>query len=223
MTFKIQVETIISTKRNRIFWWIKNDSVVQTKPFKLGFRFTNIDDKPTKGFTIKDIIFRSAGGQDIVQTIDESFYINALNPCVSTEIWVDELGTYMHGLANINMRLAADDPSDNIETYQKDPFTKKISKYRIINQWLDFLHVTSSAENTQNTNNSLLVFLTYLMTIVVIANFFLFLKYQIKPKIDEYNKNKFEAINYCRNNPDGEWPKATGGMFKCSEVLEIAK
>lgn len=223
MTLKIQIEAIISTKRNRIFWWIKSDSIIQTKTFELGFRFTNIGDEPIKGFTIKNIQFRSAEGQNIIHGIDKSFHIDTLNPGVSTEISVDKFGTYMYGLAQVNSEFVADDPSSTIETYQKDPFTGQISKYKIPNQWLDFLYVTSNSEDIQNSNNSLLVALTYLITIIVVANFYLFYKYQVLPKIAEQSKIKFEATNYCKNNPDGEWPNAYGGTLKCSEVLKISK
>lgn len=183
MILKIQIEPIISTQKSKVFWWMKNDSIIQTKPFELNLRITNIGDEPIRGFTIKNIQFRSAGGQNIIHSVDKSFHINTLNPDASTEIRADKFGTYMHGLAQIDIDLVPDDASNTIETYQKDPFTKGVAKYKFSNKWLDFLYVLSKTEDTQNSTNSLLVFLTYLMVIVIIANLYLFIKFQVLPEI----------------------------------------
>lgn len=222
MIFKIQIEPIISTESKTIGLF-KNGPIIQAVPFKLGFKITNITKEPIRGFILKNILFKSAEGQDIEHRINKSFHIDTLNPSAKTEIWVDRFGTYMHGLAQIWMDVVPDSATDTIKTYQKDLFTEEVTESGSLNHWLDFLYVMSSMENIQNRNNSLMLFFTTLMTLIIIFNFYFFYKFQISPIINEQKKNEYEAIIHCEDNPDGVWSKAAGGEFKCSEVLEILK
>ena len=46
MILKIQIEPIISTTKSRLLWFGKDNSIIQTKPFKLGLKVTNIGNEP---------------------------------------------------------------------------------------------------------------------------------------------------------------------------------
>ena len=129
MQHRIQIEFI--SRRKGIFQFLQGD-IVQSEPFKYGFRFTNIGNNPTKRIQVSEIKWGPAGGPNIIAEVAKSYCLDVLNPREKKEIWVETSGTYAHGLHKVQLRIKSEVDEDKIQTVQKDPFSEEISDYGII-------------------------------------------------------------------------------------------
>lgn len=211
MEHKLQIEFIHSTK-GKIFFGKKN--IVQTKVFKFGVKIKNIGKNPSSSATIKNIVIKSADGKDISETITKTFHVDTINPGKEVEIWVEEMGTYMHGLANIQLIIQPDN-NDTIKTFQKNPFTKEVEEDRI-NAWINFFYIYSKNENSQSVNNTLLIWLTSFMAITMILNLYFVYQSQVLPIIHERERSIKKIDDFC-NSPGAQ----SIGNINCAEYLEL--
>jgi hypothetical protein len=224
MEHKLQIEFICFTKRklpliDKISLTRKK-LLIQTRPFKFGFKIKNIGDTPLGGATLQKIRLLSASGQNITETVDGTFHIDTINPKEEREIWIGEMGTYMHGLSSVHMQTVPDNHGDTIKTFQKNQFTGQVTEYNIINSWLDFFYIYSETEYNQDRANGLLIMTALFTTIVMLINFYYVFKFQIYPEIYAQRKADYEAKQSCQNNPQGDVLLKTGGWIKCSEYMK---
>ncbi len=220
MEHKLQIEFIHSKNRLLPKFLRRYSQIIQTKPFDIGLRLKNTGNVPIQGITIKNIQWRSADGKDMLSWVDNSFHFDTLNPREEKEIWADKMGTYVHGLCTISLLVISDNPEDTIQTYQIDPFTKRPSPCRDKNNWVDFFFIRSKSEYEQTLTNRLLVIYTAIGLGIAMATLY-YIKIQTEPIFNTKEKNQADAQEYCRSNPTGKWPKASGGYFTCDEVFRI--
>ena len=216
MQHRIQVEFI--SRRKGIFRFTQGD-IVQTEPFKYGFRFTNIGDNPTKKIQVSEIKWGSAGGPNIIAEVAQSYCLDVLNPRERKEIWVETTGTYAHGLHKVQLRIKSEVDEDKVQTAQKDPFSGEISDYGI-NVWMNFFFIYSKTESEQRSGNLIMQWFALMATIIAFANFYYFMVYQIVPAINNQKRNNQSATEDCKSNPGAAVRLTDGTDMKCSEFIK---
>lgn len=214
----MQHRILIEFLSRRRFWFTK-DEIVQSEPFKYGFRFTNIGNNPTKKALVRNIKWGSAGGQDILAIVNQSYNLDTLNPGETKDIWVETTGTYSHGLQKINLHIKTDNEEDTIMTCQKDPFSKEISDCKI-NGWLNFFFIYSKTEYEQGVANKLMMLLAFLAAIMTATSFYYFMSYQIVPEIAKRKGVERSVAERCKADPNEVIPMMDGTYKKCLELLK---
>lgn len=199
--------------------WFTKDEIIQSEPFKYGFRFTNIGNNPTKKALVRNIKWGSAGGQDILAIVNQSYNLNTLNPGETKDIWVETTGTYSHGLQKVNLYIKTDNEEDTIMTCQKDPFSEEISDCKL-NEWLNFFFIYSKTENDQRVGNGLMIWLASVTTIMTAMSLYYFMSYQIAPEIAKQRGAERRATELCKNIPNESIMMADGTYMECSEYLK---
>lgn len=221
MESKIQIEFITNTKGNKI---------IQTIPFEVGLKITNIDNKPFPGATISSIWIKSASGQNIGEKIDKEFSVPSINPNQSVVVNLGKTGTYMFGLAQIQINLLSAEKDKAIATYQRNQFTGEIQRYQI-NSWIDFFYIRSIDEYTRDNTNNVLGRITIVMAVMTVAQVYLawgqfqYAKIESIPAQINQARAKEKVREFCKENPTsqytGQFSIESGKELNCVEFMKI--
>lgn len=183
--------------------FLQNNKVVQTKPFKIDIKITNIDNQPFLGATIKNIQIQSSDNQSLVEPIEKDFHINEINPSQSIIIEMGMVGTYMYGLAHIRFNLIPDKSEISIITKQKNKFTGELSNGGT-NSWIDFFYIKTLDEHTRDKTNNLLLIITIIMAVMTVVQIYFtkkqvdYAKVQNHQQINEFTNQSEEGQNILR-------------------------
>ena len=224
MSTQLQIEIYHSEKK---------DYFIQTKPFELGIKITNIDKAPFKGGTISSIVLRSAQGQQIIEPIEKEFHVKTINPDQTEVLMFGRVGTYMSGLAYMEFTIVPEVSGQEVQTFQKNTFTKQVMPVAK-NSWHDFIYIRSIDEHTRDRTNTYLYHITILMALVTVAQLYLtwqqtkYAEIQSIPEIVNQAIIKQNAKEFCAANPSAEnsglyYLDGSGTEAPCSYVLEQLK
>lgn len=178
----ILIEPIINDK--------KHGAAVQAKLFKLGLTFTNLENNPSKEFVINNINFGSAEGKEIVNNCDEkSFIISSLNPSQSYSVDLGSYGDPSFGLVSISLNASHVNKEHGVVSLsQKDPYSNIISRLKpsthTPGRWNDFFYVESTTENQQRSVNSIMLWLTTVLTFLATMQVFKLFESEISYLLD---------------------------------------
>lgn len=159
MENKLQIEFIFKIQKK--FTFKKFEFPIQNHPFKFGLRFKNIGNNVVSGATLKNICMQS-NEYDIDHTFDKEFSLHLLNPNDSTEIWLDQMTTYLTGLVWIEVDLVPNNIDDIIITHQKDKHSEEVAIYDQKNEWGEVFFIQGENELQQARTNSYIMILTAL-------------------------------------------------------------
>ncbi len=158
---KILIEFISKGTRKisrKVKYWIQN------KPYQFGLKITNIDDKGSPEFRIRNLCLLSGEGSPITQENEEEFSVPLLNPGQEIDLWWPEpMAPAIKGASWIQCQIIANDTTKTIITHQINEYSKKPQEYRIPNRWGDALAIRGEMEEEQYKTNRLLLILTILM------------------------------------------------------------
>lgn len=220
MTKKLLIEPLYHSG-NRLFRYWPDKRIVQTIPFELGYKISNIGDEPIRNFTINKFEISSAENQDMYHQVEGAFHYDTINPNSEVVVWIGELGTNMYGLVRFSLLVIPDEIGTIIETYQKDEFTKKITEYKGVNTWLDFRYISTKAEHASDRNNNIMLMLTIAMLIYAIISVRMTYRYQVAPVIQGNAHAVHEAKKFCTENSSLTYPGNDGREIPCKDVLQI--
>ncbi|MBY0294258.1 hypothetical protein K2Q08_02920 [Patescibacteria group bacterium] len=220
MEHKLQIQ-FLSQEKNR-FALFRSDDIVQAKPFHIGFRFKNIGNTPIIGATVSNIKWKSSNGQNISGWVEKSFHLDTINPGDIKTIWVEKVGTYMHGLGDVSFNIQPDNQEDTVRTYQADPFTNIVSPYGV-NNWMDFFYIRSKSEYEQSIANVIMLYFAALTCMLTIATFYLFFQYQIRPAIIQHVAADRRALNICKEDINAGVQLEDGSMTTCEKYFPNLK
>ncbi|MBV9159613.1 MAG: hypothetical protein JO019_03400 [Candidatus Kaiserbacteria bacterium] len=230
MEHHIEVE-FIHRRGNPLDYLIEAD-LVQTKPFLIGFVFRNRGNTSLIGARITNIVWRSASGQQIFSTINKEFHLEELNLGEQKKIWIEKVGTYVHGLCYISMNVLSDDAQDTIKTYQINPFTRKIDDCEI-NNWHDFFFIRSKNEYEQSFANLSMIFFAGMSVVFAVLTYRLSVVQTIyteeASRSDRIQQEQAvqSAVKACKHDPtmqdSGLYDSRNGSPVSCKAVLEQYK
>ena len=136
MQYKIEIELIC--RRAIFFGLLLKSQPLQSVPFEIGLKLTNIGNVPFSGSRIENISWKSAAGQKMYWEINKSYLVDVLYPEAEAKLWIDKAGSLAHGLCSISLVIKPQSAENSIMTYQVDPFTGVSEAFGIINAWSDF-------------------------------------------------------------------------------------
>lgn len=194
------------------FFPIVKDKIVQGESFCLNFRVTNVSDSFIDKIVLKNIKISSAENHKGIHFFKKEYLVKDLNPGESKLIKISDFGTYLRGLAFLQMDLVSSDGTD-VTTFQNNSF-KSGEEIECINEFSDFFFITSISEHEQEKSNYWLLFLTVLIVLTtVVIPFTNFIQGQ---------KYKSGLVNFCKDNPDKEvYTTMDKNEFKkCSQILK---
>lgn len=208
----------------------KHEYVIQTIPFKCGIKITNIGGSPFKGAEIKNIEIKSGERKDILEPILKQFHIGEVNPDEIATIWFGRIGTYMSGLAYIELTLVPDQKDVPLKIFQKNKWTGELLEIKGNSPWLDFFYIKAVDEHTRDKTNSYLGFITFIMAALTIVQVYLaweqnkYARIQSIPEEINQARAKSNAQNFCKDNPDSTnsglyYLDGSGKEVPCSEVV----
>lgn len=173
----IRVELVIEYK-NEKHWpsWMQKKTLIQSKPFDLILKFTNIGKEPTPQIKVTNFQIKSSNTELRAYTAN-SLVVPLLNINESKKLFLDNFDIRFKDSVWISLDMVAVNEDCTVIAYQHDKHHCSDQPYRIQNHWGNTEFVHGEMETLQQKTNQLVLILTAVTVIESLFGMKIFIKF----------------------------------------------